>query len=121
MGGSSLAPEVFRRSWADQRMTLHVLDSTHPDVIRATVDAIDLERTLFVVSSKSGGTIETMSQFKYFHELQSDGAHYVAVTDPARRSPSSAASTASGACSRTTPRSAAATRRCRTSGSCRRR
>jgi transaldolase / glucose-6-phosphate isomerase len=82
MGGSSLAPEVFRRSWADQRMTLHVLDSTHPDVIQATVDAIDLERTLFVISSKSGGTIETMSQFKFFHERQSDGAHYVAVTDP---------------------------------------
>ena len=82
MGGSSLAPEVFRRSWPDQRMTLHVLDSTHPDVVQATIDAIDLDKTLFVVSSKSGGTIETMSQFKLFHERQGDGAHYVAVTDP---------------------------------------
>ena len=82
MGGSSLAPEVFRRSWPDHRMTLHVLDSTHPDVVKATTDAIDLEKTLFVISSKSGGTIETLSQFKYFHELQSDGAHFVAVTDP---------------------------------------
>jgi transaldolase/glucose-6-phosphate isomerase len=82
MGGSSLAPEVFRRSWPDQTMTLHVLDSTHPDVVQATVDAIDLERTLFVISSKSGGTIETLSQFKLFHERQGDGAHYVAVTDP---------------------------------------
>ncbi len=82
MGGSSLAPEVLRRSCADQAMTLHVLDSTHPDVVKATTDAIDLSKTLFVVSSKSGGTIETMSQFKAFHELQSDGAHYVAVTDP---------------------------------------
>ncbi|HWM11786.1 MAG TPA: bifunctional transaldolase/phosoglucose isomerase [Solirubrobacteraceae bacterium] len=82
MGGSSLAPEVFRRSWPDQRMKLHVLDSTHPEVIRATVDAIDLSKTLFVISSKSGGTIETLSQFRLFHDLQGDGAHYVAVTDP---------------------------------------
>jgi transaldolase/glucose-6-phosphate isomerase len=82
MGGSSLAPEVFRRSWPDHKMTLHVLDSTHPDVVQATVDAIDLSKTLFVISSKSGGTIETLSQFKFFHERQGDGAHYVAVTDP---------------------------------------
>ena len=82
MGGSSLAPEVFRRSWADQTMRLHVLDSTHPDQIQATVDAIDLDKTIFIVSSKSGGTIETMSQFKFFHERQPDGAHFVAVTDP---------------------------------------
>jgi transaldolase/glucose-6-phosphate isomerase len=82
MGGSSLAPEVFRRSWPDQRMRLHVLDSTHPHVLHATLDAIDLDKTLFVISSKSGGTVETMSQFKLFHERQGDGAHYVAVTDP---------------------------------------
>jgi transaldolase / glucose-6-phosphate isomerase len=82
MGGSSLAPEVFRRSWPGQRMTLHVLDSTHPDVIQSTIDAIDLAKTLFVISSKSGGTIETLSQFKLFHDLQSDGAHFAAVTDP---------------------------------------
>jgi glucose-6-phosphate isomerase len=63
-------------------MKLHVLDSTHPDVVKATTEAIDLEKALFVISSKSGGTIETLSQFKYFHGLQSDGAHYVAVTDP---------------------------------------
>jgi transaldolase / glucose-6-phosphate isomerase len=82
MGGSSLAPEVFRRSWSGHRMTLHVLDSTHPEVVKAATEAIDLDKTLFVISSKSGGTIETLSQFKYFHELQSDGAHYAAVTDP---------------------------------------
>jgi transaldolase/glucose-6-phosphate isomerase len=82
MGGSSLAPEVFRRSWPDQAMRLHVLDSTHPDQVQATVDAIDLDKTIFIVSSKSGGTIETMSQFKFFHERQSDGAHFAAVTDP---------------------------------------
>jgi transaldolase / glucose-6-phosphate isomerase len=82
MGGSSLAPEVFRRSWPDHAMRLHVLDSTHPDQVRAVRDAIDLDRTLFVVSSKSGGTVETLSQFKLFHSLQPDGDHYVAVTDP---------------------------------------
>jgi transaldolase/glucose-6-phosphate isomerase len=82
MGGSSLAPEVFRRSWPEPALRLHVLDSTHPDQVQATLDAIDLDRTLFVVSSKSGGTIETLSQFKLFHARQGDGAHYVAVTDP---------------------------------------
>ncbi len=82
MGGSSLAPEVFRRSWPDQTLTLHVLDSTHPDQVAAVADAIDLAKTLFVISSKSGGTIETMSQFRFFHAQQPDGAHFVAVTDP---------------------------------------
>jgi transaldolase / glucose-6-phosphate isomerase len=82
MGGSSLAPEVFRRSWPEHAMRLHVLDSTHPDQVRRAIDSIDLERTLFVISSKSGGTVETLSQFKLFHERQPDGAHYVAVTDP---------------------------------------
>ena len=82
MGGSSLGPEVFRRSYGEGAIRLHVLDSTHPDAIRATRDALDLSKTLFIVSSKSGGTIETMSQFKYFHSLQGDGSHYVAVTDP---------------------------------------
>ena len=82
MGGSSLGPEVLRRSFGDGAIRLHVLDSTHPDAIRAVRDALDLSTTLFIVSSKSGGTIETMSQFKYFHSLQGDGSHYVAVTDP---------------------------------------
>jgi transaldolase / glucose-6-phosphate isomerase len=85
MGGSSLAPEVFRRSWPNQTLTLHVLDSTHPDVVQATLDAIDLDKTLFVISSKSGGTIETLSQFKLFHEMlgpPADGSHFIAVTDP---------------------------------------
>jgi transaldolase / glucose-6-phosphate isomerase len=63
-------------------LTLHVLDSTHPDQIAAVADALDLARTLFVISSKSGGTIETLSQFKLFHARQPDGRHYVAVTDP---------------------------------------
>jgi glucose-6-phosphate isomerase len=82
MGGSSLGPEVLRQSFGDSDVRLHVLDSTHPDQIRTVRDAIDLDRALFIVSSKSGGTIETMSQFKYFHSLQGDGSHFVAVTDP---------------------------------------
>src|SRR3954447_14961791 len=82
MGGSSLGPEVLRLSFGESPVNLHVLDSTHPDQIRAVRDALDLSKTVFIVSSKSGGTIETMSQFKYFHSLQGDGSHFVAVTDP---------------------------------------
>jgi len=85
MGGSSLAPEVFRRSLGgtpDGALRLHVLDSTDPTQVKAVQDQIDLDRTLFIVSSKSGGTIETLSQFSYFHGLQPDGAHFVAITDP---------------------------------------
>jgi glucose-6-phosphate isomerase len=84
MGGSSLAPEVFWRSFGarDGYLRLHVLDSTDPDQVAAVMGAIDLDRTLFVVSSKSGGTIETLSQFKLFHARQGDGSHFVAVTDP---------------------------------------
>jgi glucose-6-phosphate isomerase len=83
MGGSSLAPEVFRRSFADaDGLTLHVLDSTHPVQVKAVLDAVDLDKAIMIVSSKSGGTIEPMSMFKAFHARQPDGAHYVAVTDP---------------------------------------
>ncbi len=89
MGGSSLAPEVFRRSFPDaDGMKLHVLDSTDPGAVRALEAELDLEKTLFLVSSKSGGTIETMSHFRYFysrvHELVGDeaGSHFVAITDP---------------------------------------
>src|SRR3954469_12696472 len=83
MGGSSLAPEVFRRSFADaDGLTLHVLDSTHPVQVKAVLDAVDLEKAIMIVSSKSGGTIEPNSMFKAFHARQPDGAHYVAVTDP---------------------------------------
>jgi transaldolase / glucose-6-phosphate isomerase len=83
MGGSSLAPEVFRRSFdhADG-LRLHVLDSTHPVQVRAVLDAVDLDKAIMIVSSKSGGTIEPNAMFKAFHARQPDGAHYVAVTDP---------------------------------------
>jgi glucose-6-phosphate isomerase len=60
-----------------------VLDSTDPGAVLATERAIDLEKTLFVVSSKSGGTIETLSHMRYFYERTGqDGSHFCAVTDP---------------------------------------
>jgi transaldolase / glucose-6-phosphate isomerase len=84
MGGSSLAPEVFARTLPAERgsPSLVVADSTHPAQIRAVRDELDLDRTLFVVSSKSGGTIETMSLYRYFRALVPDGRRYVAITDP---------------------------------------
>jgi transaldolase / glucose-6-phosphate isomerase len=89
MGGSSLAPEVFQKTFGNQPEypELDVLDSTHPAAVKAVEARIDLARTLFLVSSKSGTTTETNSFFFYFWEklkqLKSDpGAHFVAITDP---------------------------------------
>jgi glucose-6-phosphate isomerase len=84
MGGSSLAPEVLRRSFKHRpdRPALHVLDSTDAGAIRAVQAAVDLERTLFVVSSKSGGTIEPLSLFAHFWSLVGEGRSFVAITDP---------------------------------------
>ena len=79
MGGSSLAPEVIRRTFAVEK--LHVLDTTHPTAIRRLEDRIDLGRTLFVAASKSGTTLETRSQLDYFLE-RGDGASFAAITDP---------------------------------------
>ncbi len=84
MGGSSLAPEVIRRSFGDQDgwPRLHVLDSTDAGAIRSVEAAIDLDHALFLVSTKSGGTIETLSLFKHFWSRRSDGDAFVAITDP---------------------------------------
>jgi transaldolase/glucose-6-phosphate isomerase len=84
MGGSSLAPEVIRRSFGDHdvRPRLHVLDSTDAGAIRSVQNAIDVDHALFLVSTKSGGTIETLSLFKHFWSLRSDGKAFVAITDP---------------------------------------
>jgi transaldolase / glucose-6-phosphate isomerase len=85
MGGSSLGPEVIRRSFGEvpDGLRLHVLDSTDPGFILETERAVDLERTLFIVSSKSGGTIETLSHMRYFYErCGRDGNRFCAVTDP---------------------------------------
>jgi transaldolase / glucose-6-phosphate isomerase len=81
MGGSSLAPEVLRRSFEVDRF--HVLDTTHPKAIRALEEKLDLERTLFVSSSKSGSTLETRSHTDYFWEKsRKKGELFCAVTDP---------------------------------------
>jgi transaldolase/glucose-6-phosphate isomerase len=84
MGGSSLAPEVLWRTFGapDDALTLHVLDSTDPAAILNVQETLDLDRTLFVVSTKSGGTIETLSLFEHFHSLVGDGSRFVAITDP---------------------------------------
>jgi glucose-6-phosphate isomerase len=81
MGGSSLAPEVLRRTF--RAGSFHVLDTTHPRAIRGLADRLDLERTLFVVSSKSGTTLETRSHCDFFwRRAREDGRHFVAITDP---------------------------------------
>jgi transaldolase/glucose-6-phosphate isomerase len=81
MGGSSLAPEVLRRTFGADRF--HVLDTTHPRAIRALEEKLDLERTLFVSSSKSGSTLETRSHTDYFWEQTGGRAdRFCAITDP---------------------------------------
>ena len=89
MGGSSLAPEVFQQTFgsAAGHPELQVLDSTHPAAVKAAEGRIDLARTLFVVSSKSGTTTETNSFFYYFwdrlRQIHDDpGRCFVAITDP---------------------------------------
>jgi transaldolase / glucose-6-phosphate isomerase len=83
MGGSSLGPEVIRRSFGEipGALRLTVLDSTHPDEVLGVQDSLDLEKTLFIVSSKSGSTIETLSHYRYFKALARPD-QFVVVTDP---------------------------------------
>src|SRR5437764_3517062 len=91
MGGSSLGPEVIRRTFGDIEgaMRLQVLDSTDPAAVLAVQQSVDLAKTLFVISSKSGGTIETLSHYRYFRAQveaavgdADAGRHFAAVTDP---------------------------------------
>ena len=84
MGGSSLGPEVIRRSYGQipDGLRLHVLDSTDPGAVLDIERIVDLDTTLFIVSSKSGGTIETLSHMRYFYERVGDGKSFVAITDP---------------------------------------
>ena len=89
MGGSSLAPEVYQETFgnADGYPDLMVVDSTHPGAVEAAQAEVDRLRTLFVVASKSGGTLETMSLFHYFwrdvaNATDDPGRHFVALTDP---------------------------------------
>jgi glucose-6-phosphate isomerase len=81
MGGSSLAPEVLKRTFGNKE--LHVLDTTHPAMIRHVDESLDLEKTLFVSASKSGSTLETISHTNYFWERTGGrGEQFVAITDP---------------------------------------
>lgn len=91
MGGSSLGPEVLAETFKQQpgKPQFLVLDSTHPAQIRAVERKIDIARTLFIVSSKSGSTLEPNILKEYFFTrvkaaLGADrvGSHFVAITDP---------------------------------------
>ena len=85
MGGSSLCPEVMRMTFgrAAGHPELHVLDSTDPAQIKAIEKRIDLAKTLFMVSSKSGGTLEPNIFKQYFFERAGrDGSRFIAITDP---------------------------------------
>ena len=89
MGGSSLAPEVFRTIFGKQAgfPQLFVLDTTNPDWVRAVRDQLNPADTLFIFASKSGGTVEPSSQFAYFYEevkkagIKSPGQNFIAITD----------------------------------------
>ena len=90
MGGSSLAPEVFRTVFGKQAgyPELIVLDTTHPDWVGAARGRINPAETLFIFASKSGGTVEPSSQFAYFYDevkkagVKVPGDNFVAITDP---------------------------------------
>jgi len=89
MGGSSLAPDVFARTFGHRAgyPELLVLDSTHPEAVAALARRIDPVRTLFLVSSKSGTTTEPLSFFHFFWDALRTlgvppGRHFVAITDP---------------------------------------
>jgi len=89
MGGSSLIAEVWAKGFgvAEGFLPVTILDSTHPSAVSSIADVGDLESTLFLVSSKSGGTLETLSFFNFFyHQLshlkELPGENFVAITDP---------------------------------------
>jgi transaldolase/glucose-6-phosphate isomerase len=91
MGGSSLCPEVLRMTFGKIAgyPDLHVLDSTDPAQVKAFENKIDIARTLFIVSSKSGSTLEPNIFKQYFFERTKQvvgadkaGSHFIAITDP---------------------------------------
>jgi len=90
MGGSSLASEVIRSAFGVREgfLKLHVLDSTSPDAIRAVEQSLPIERTLFIVATKSGTTTETLTLYQYFYDRIASikgneaGKNFVALTDP---------------------------------------
>jgi transaldolase / glucose-6-phosphate isomerase len=91
MGGSSLCPEVLAETFGQLPggPRLRILDSTDPAQVRAVDAAIDLKRTLFIVSSKSGSTLEPNIFYAHFHHrlagavgVAAAGRQFVAITDP---------------------------------------
>jgi transaldolase/glucose-6-phosphate isomerase len=91
MGGSSLAPEVFRFTFGvgEGYLDLAVLDSTDPGAVSSYSEKLDPLKTLYIASTKSGGTVETLSFLKYFFNqtidavgAQEAGKHFIAITDP---------------------------------------
>jgi transaldolase / glucose-6-phosphate isomerase len=81
MGGSSLAPEVMRRTFAADRF--HVLDTTHPAAVRRLAEQLEPGRTMVIAASKSGTTLETRAQLSWFREWgRGTPAEFVAITDP---------------------------------------
>ena len=91
MGGSSLCPEVLRLTFGKIKgfPELHVLDSTDPAQIKAIESAVDMKRTICIVSSKSGTTLEPNIYKQYFLEqikkkvgAEQVGQHFIAITDP---------------------------------------
>ena len=94
MGGSSLAPEVFVKTFGIKQgyFEFEVLDSTDPGAVLSAAKRFDPARTLYIIATKSGGTVETLSLFKYFYnQVQGvegpgrTGPHFVAITDPGSR------------------------------------
>lgn len=89
MGGSSLAPEVLRETFgvAKGHLDLSVIDSTDPAAVRAALERSNPAKTLYIISSKSGGTVEVTSFFKFFWEQvaavkDNPGENFIAITDP---------------------------------------
>lgn len=98
MGGSSLAPELFEKTFGRAArpasapypfLDLVVLDTTDADAVRAAEARLDLAHTLVIVATKSGGTVETLSAFKYFYNRllalvgpEQVGSHFIGITDP---------------------------------------
>lgn len=88
MGGSSLAPEVMSLVFDIQHPSFSILDSTDPGQVAETAARFPLEKTLFIVSSKSGGTAEVSAMFDYFWAKAAEvfgaqaGQRFIAITDP---------------------------------------
>ncbi|MCJ7724533.1 MAG: bifunctional transaldolase/phosoglucose isomerase, partial [Anaerolineales bacterium] len=83
MGGSSLAPEVFSLVFGSSRMKFAILDSTDPYQLTSVVQEFPEGKTLYIISSKSGDTVEVQALFSYFWVREhADGSRFIAITDP---------------------------------------